>query len=380
MKMPTQSAASKAVEPSHPARLVLIVLGVWLFLGLFMGVQFYLNTSASGKQASLGMAISISVQKYLIYAGLTFPVLWLCRRFPPTLKWWFLPLSVHLVGVTVFVTLYATLRMLSRTAVDRNTLQVLPVSWETAQSLVRSNFFELFTMYATIAIVALALQYYRQGRERDLREAELKQKMAEYELQVLKLQLHPHFLFNAMNGISTLMTRDVKTAQAMLVRLSELLRMALSNSAANEVSLRDEIEFVKAYLEIERMRFGERLRVDLKIDQASLDARVPNMMIQPLVENGIHYGIARIRSGGSLEVVTTCTEGRLRIVIVNDGPLGSPEKTRGSGVGLGNARSRLAQLYGSAYELRLVDRPQGGAELYLDIPFRGPEDSLEQRS
>ncbi|HEV8337104.1 MAG TPA: histidine kinase [Candidatus Polarisedimenticolia bacterium] len=368
-----KSAAPLPADVPRPARLVLTVLGVWLFLGLFMGVQFYLNATAAGKPASLGMAIWMSVQKYLIYAGLTLPVLWLCRRYPPTSKRWVLPLSVHLLGVTVFVALYVALRLLFRTVVDRNTLQPLPASWETAQSLVRSNLFELFTMYATIAIAALALQYYRQGRQRDLREAELKQKMAEYELQVLKLQLHPHFLFNAMNGISTLMSRDVKTAQVMLVRLSELLRMALSHSTANEVSLRDEIEFVKAYLEIERMRFGDRLRVEMKIDQASLDARVPNMMIQPLVENGIHYGIARIRSGGSLELATRRADGRLRIVIVNDGPLGSLEKTHRSGVGLGNARSRLVQLYGSAYELRLLDRPQGGAELHLDIPFRGPE-------
>jgi sensor histidine kinase YesM len=375
MAVPEKSAAPRPAEAPRPARLVLSVLAVWLFLGAFMGVQFYLNAATSGRPTSLGTALSFSIRKYLIYAVLTLPVLWLCRRFPPTSRRWVLPLSVHLLGVTVFVALYVALRLLFRTVIDRNTLQRLPASWETAQSLVRSNFFELFTMYATIAIVALAIQYYRQGQERDLREAELKQKMAEYELQVLKLQLHPHFLFNAMNGISTLMTRDVKTAQAMLVRLSELLRMALSHSAANEVSLRQEIEFVKAYLEIERMRFGERLRVELNIDHASLEARVPNMMIQPLVENGIHYGIARIRSGGSLGLSTTCSEGRLRIVIVNDGPLGAEGsgKAHGAGVGLGNARSRLTQLYGTGYELRLLDRPQGGAELHLDIPFRGPE-------
>jgi LytS/YehU family sensor histidine kinase len=207
-----------------------------------------------------------------------------------------------------------------------------------------------------------------------LREAELSRQMAEYELQVLKLQLHPHFLFNAMNGISTLMARDVKTAREMLVRLSELLRSVLSHSADNEVSLREEVEFVKAYLELEGMRFGKRLRVELDIDRASLEARVPNMIIQPLVENAIQYGIARIRFGGTLGLRTERDDGKLRIVIVNDGPQAAAlHRAEGSGIGLANARSRLQQLYGGAYQLRLMERPQGGAELHLEIPFREQE-------
>src|SRR4030095_140248 len=111
--------------------------------------------------------------------------------------------------------------------------------------------------------------------------------MAEYELQVLKLQLHPHFLFNTLNGISTLMLRDTRTAREMLIRLSDLLRAALARSRENEVLLRDELEFVKAYIELEQMRFGERLRVNLGIDPRTLEARVPNILIQPLGEHGI---------------------------------------------------------------------------------------------
>ena len=353
-------------------RLALVVLAVWVGLGVFMGVQFYVNGTFAGKTVDVWEAIDLSVRRYLIYAVLTFPVLWLCRKFPPITKGWFVAVIAHLAGLIVFVFLYAALRTISGSTVDRATLEKLPVSLDTALAVLRSSAFEQLTMYASIVIAALALQYHRAYREREMAEAELKQQMAEYELQVLKLQLHPHFLFNAMNGIATLMARDTRIAREMLVRLSELLRTALSRSAENEVSLREEIEFVKAYLEIERMRFGERLKVELSIERRSLEARVPNMIIQPLVENAIEYGIARIRAGGTLGLTTQCVGGLLRILIVNDGPPAAsvPGRPEGSGIGLSNARSRLSRIHGEAYCLRLEARPQGGATLFLEMPLR----------
>ena len=363
-------------------RLVLTVTGVWVVLGAFMGLQFYLNGTSGGRAVELGPALSTSIQKYLIFAALTFPLLWLCRRFPPSKARWGAVLMAHTAGLALFIGGFATIRMFSGTAVSRVTFERLPISLETWMALVRSNLFELFTMYCSIATTALALQYARQCRQREVLEAEMRRQMAEYELQVLKRQLQPHFLFNAMNGISTLMTRDVPTAREMLVRLSELLRMALSRSTATEVSLRDELEFVRAYLEIEGMRFGRRLQIEIRVDDAALDALVPHMIIQPLVENGIHYGIARVRGGGTLELSTACSRERLHIRIVNDGPRGSLEEgaQQGSGVGLGNARARLRQLYGEDYQLRLLDRPHGGAELQLEIPLRGVPPPLAEMS
>ena len=356
----------------HMALLVLAVLGIWLLLGSFLGIQVYLNGPATGRELSLASAVGMCVRRYLIYAFLTFPVLTLCRRFPFTSERWIVPLAVHGVGAVAFTVLYTAIRLITGSVVNAETLERVPSSLATARDLIRSSLFEQFWMYTSIVTAALAVQYYRQFRLRELRETELKRQMAEHELQVLKLQLHPHFLFNTLNGISTLMARDVKTAQEMLVRLSELLRVALSHSADNEVSLRDELEFVKAYLELEQMRFGERLKVQLDIDAATLVARVPNMLIQPLVENAIQYGIAEIRSGGNLELTTDFKDGKLRIQIVNDGPLHAvpSNPVRGSGIGLGNTRLRLWQLYGDAYRLHMMKRPGGGMALQLEIPFR----------
>ena len=357
------------------ARVILITLAVWIGLGTFMGLHLHWNGTAAGKEVDLWPGLALSVRRYLIYALLTFPILWLCRRFPPTSKRWVLPAAAHAAGLTLFVLLDVALRTLFGMAMDRTTLEPLPASLETARALVRSSLFQQFMMYASIATTALALQYRRESRRRELREADLRRQMAEYELQVLKLQLQPHFLFNAINGISTLMTRDTKTAREMLQRLSDLLRTALAHSGRNEIPLGEEMEFVLAYLEIERMRFGKRLKVEIHVDPASLDARIPNMIIQPLVENAIQHGIARMRAGGTLELAAECVEGRLRIMIGNDGPPKSATRPQpaGSGIGLTNARSRLSQLYGSAYRLRLVDRDRGGVELHLEIPLRTTE-------
>ena len=354
------------------ALLVLAVFGIWILLGILLGIQVYLNGPGMGRSLPLGSAVEMCVRRYLVYALLTFPVLSLCRRFPFTSDRWIAPLAAHGMGVVAFTVLYAAIRIVTGSVVNAKTQERMSISMETAESLIRSSLFEQFWMYTSIVTAALAIQYYREFRQRELRETELKRQMAEHELQVLKLQLHPHFLFNTLNGISTLMARDVKTAREMIVRLSELLRIALSHSADNEISLRDELEFVKAYLDLEQMRFGERLRVRLEIDPATLEAQVPSMLIQPLVENAIQYGIAEIRSGGKLELATDCDDGKLRVRIVNDGPLQTmgPHRVRGSGIGLSNTRARLWQLYGDAYRLQMVNRPGGGVALQLEIPLR----------
>jgi len=165
----------------------------------------------------------------------------------------------------------------------------------------------------------------------------------------------------------------------MLLRLSDLLRIALSHSADNEASLREEIEFVKAYLDLEQMRFGERLSVRLSIDPGCLDLRVPYMILQPLVENAIRHGIAEIRAGGTLALEAASRDGRLQIRIINDGPkaVALPRAARGSGIGLKNARARLDRSYGDSYRLALVDRPQGGAELHMELPLRSVSSLIE---
>jgi LytS/YehU family sensor histidine kinase len=237
----------------------------------------------------------------------------------------------------------------------------------------QTNAFEQFWMYCTTLAIVLTFQYYQESRQRELREAELKSQVAEYELQILKLQLHPHFLFNTLNGISVLMMQDVKTAREMMLRLSDLLRMALAHTSTKEISLREEIDFIDTYLQIEQMRFGPRLRVSMQIDPATLDASVPNMILQPIVENAVRHGIGSSRAGGAIEIQAERKRDVLRITVSNDGTGLRPEPARRSGLGLGNTRARLLQLYGTAYNLRMAERESGRVEVCLEIPFREAE-------
>src|SRR5262249_2873049 len=148
-----------------------------------------------------------------------------------------------------------------------------------------------------------ALDYYQKFQERELKAAQLEGRLAQAELQNLKAQLQPHFLFNTLHAISVLMQENVQAANRMLVRLSELLRMALDTAGAQEVTLKQEVEFAQRYLEIEQTRFQDRLSVKIDVDPSALDARAPSLLLQPLVENAVRHGIARRAGAGLLEII-----------------------------------------------------------------------------
>lgn len=350
---------------------VLATVAVWTFLGVCLGLQAYLNSFGADRPVRLIDALQRSVGRYLIYVPLTVALYWICERFPFTKGRRLTSLAAHLVSLCGFILFYTTtwlLLLAPASALQQGMLQA-------GARVTRANLFEQFWMYSSIAGVLFAFQYYRQYRKRELQEAELRRQVAEYELHILKLQLHPHFLFNTLNSISTLMTSDVATARQMLVRLSDLLRLALSHSSSREISLKEELDFVDAYLELQRIRFGDRLQVVMEIAPEALDAKVPNMILQPLVENAVRHGISELRSGGVVGVHAQRSNGTLHISVVNDGPQSSRNgsRSKGTGLGLTNTRSRLLQLYGDTYRLQLNPRAAGGMEVELAIPFEEVE-------
>lgn len=362
-------------RPTEPrwlrwGRFLVADLLIWTAFGFLIAIQDHWNASGPGSTPPpMRTILAYDLTKYWLYAVLTPYVFWLASRFSFSRKLTVRAALVFAAGFVVFQGIYVGLRMIfyppiySLSAPPQRTLQA-------AYDLSLSTLFVQGWMYGSILAAALILQYVREVRLRELRESQLKTQVAEYELQILKLQLHPHFLFNTLNGISTLMATDTQTAQEMMVRLSDLLRMALSHSSAREVSLREEVEFIESYLELEQMRFGARLRVRMDIAAETLDARLPNMVLQPLVENAVRHGIAKRREGGEILVESSRRNGNLRVSIANDGP---PIESNmpfpsGSGVGLGNTRSRLLQLYPSS-TLQVANRPQGGVQVCLEIPF-----------
>lgn len=226
-------------------------------------------------------------------------------------------------------------------------------------------------IYWVIVSISHALAFYRRSQDRERKAAELEASLAEARLEALRMQLHPHFLFNTLNAISTLVHKDPAAADEMIADLSELLRVALDASGRQEVPLREELEFLDRYLDIQRVRFGDRLRIEKEIDVAVLDAMVPTLILQPLAENAIRHGIEPGCAAGLIKIHAHRSGDRLRISITDNGGGLKPNAARQSeGIGLANTRARLTQLYGESARLVLNSGSAGGCSVELELPCR----------
>ena len=231
----------------------------------------------------------------------------------------------------------------------------------------------LLTYWAVLG-VGYGREYYLKFRDREMRAVQLQAQLTQAQLQALKMQLHPHFLFNTFNTISSLMHQSVDEADRVLAVLGDLLRYSLQNVGVQEVTLSEELEFLKKYLEIEHARFGDRLRVKFDIDPEALDEKLPNLILQPLVENSIRYAVAPRANGGSIEISVRSDLRTLQIKIVDDGP-GLPTGftlQTSKGIGLRNSAFRMEQLYGKEQKFELVNLSPNGLQISILIPLRPP--------
>ena len=228
-------------------------------------------------------------------------------------------------------------------------------------------------IYMTILLGVHAFEYYRRYRERELRASQLEVELSEARLQALRLQLQPHFLFNTFHTIAMLIRQgQEEEAIDTIAVLSEFLRYVLEHTRAQEVPLQQELDFLRSYLAIENIRFQEALKVDVDVDEDALAARVPNLILQPLVENAIRHGIEPHRQTGRIEVMARREGDRLRLRVRDNGT-GLPDDWRWeeqNGIGLSNTRARLERLYGSEHMLELTNVPDGGLLVTIVIPYR----------
>jgi two-component system, LytTR family, sensor kinase len=232
--------------------------------------------------------------------------------------------------------------------------------------------YNAFTMLAW-SVLYIGIRYYaalQAERERSL-AAEAAAHQAQ--LEALRYQINPHFLFNSLNAVSTLVTeRRNDEAARMLARVSDFLRLTLAAPVRDEIALADEVDYVRQYLEIERVRFGERLRTEIDVAADVWEAAVPAFVLQPLIENAVRHAIAPRESGGAITLEAARSGDTLRVSIVDDGP-GIRDGSSGNGsgrIGLANTRDRLRQLYGARGRLELVNVPGGGTRAMLEVPFR----------
>jgi two-component system, LytTR family, sensor kinase len=237
------------------------------------------------------------------------------------------------------------------------------------QNTFLNGFHSNLLVYWAIVGATQGLAYYRKLEERELRASQLETRLAQAQLQVLKIQLQPHFLFNTLHAISALVQKDPDAADHTIALLSDLLRLTLETGSEQEVSLQRELDFVERYLEIEQTRFGDRLTVRMEIADDVRDARVPSFVLQPLVENAIRHGIAPCSEGGRIEIIAARRDGELTMLVQDNGQ-GFVETPIREGLGLRNTRARLEQLYGAGDRLILTQAPGGGTVVTLNIPFR----------
>lgn len=349
----------------------LIAMG-WTLIGLFFSSQMYLfSTLGYGMPTTWGRAIGSGLADWYIWGSLVPLVFWFSRRFRLGRETWPAILLMH--GTTSVILALVQLVMTTALAQFIATNGGRPFPFlDGLRFAVAVKFHWNVVIYWTILSLSHAMAYYREYRERDLHAAHLQAQLAQAQLQSLKTQLHPHFLFNTLNGISELIYDEPESADRMISHLSELLRMSLDTGSDDEVPLRQEQEFLIRYLEIQKTRFGERLTALIDIDHSVRDALVPNLILQPLAENAIRHGIGPRASPGQIEVHAWPQDQTLRVQIIDNGT-GLPrsgESAVREGVGLGNTRERLRQLYGAAQSLDLSDAAGGGLVVTLVMPLR----------
>lgn len=367
---------------SHPSReswsRLAAVFGVWSGLAVVLTGQAYLvvyivhlahDDLPRDRTPLAWWELFLSVlAECLIWAVLTLGILWLARRFPLGRGRWLQSLAIHvgacLVCGFIAASLSAVAAELIREELPRVTITLNVLVLFFVLKLNNNIFF-----YAAILAVAHVLNYYRELRERELLSAQLESKLAQTQLQILKMQLHPHFLFNTLNAISALIHQDVELADRMIARLGDLLRTTLDRANQQEVTLREELDFIEPYLEIEKARLGSRLAVEFDIDPATLDAKAPNLILQPIVENAIRHGIAVSPLPGTIRIRAWREADTLHLSIEDTGP-GMHDASTSDGIGIANTRARLAKLYGDAHSFDLINGSQGGLRVVIVIPLR----------
>jgi len=343
-----------------------IFLALWTLLALLLAFQEYEIHLLVYNRAELYNEAAAWLVHFYLWAALLWFVWKVMRHFPLEGETWKRDLLFHVpFGLTVSVVelaVYVELIKLLRVAAPETAFRKLFL-WNLNTDL-PTNFF----IYWTFVAIFRGVDYYERYRDRELRASQLEGQLAKARLQALKAQLDPHFFFNTMNSISSLMHRDIEKADAMIAGLSNLFRLNLQRGDDQEVTLGEEMEFLEQYLELQQLRFGSRIKIDVRTDPELHDVLVPSMLLQPLVENAIIHGTSSSSESMLLEITARDHNGLCRITIYNSGSR-LPENFQ-PGLGISNTRARLQWLYGEKSSLQLNNLKAGGVLAEVLLPLR----------
>ena len=372
---------------------IFTILAFWSFLAVLTAAGLLVDprvAAVAAMRAALrpdfraGVDI-IALVEYGLWALLTLPIFWMTRRFGgdrPTLD---RILAFLLIGVVLAIAVDAVLKGISREVLPSPTAPGLPPLGsriphpsspipQVGRLFSRFSFFYDFLVYIVVLAAGLARNYIVRNKARleetrrlQAAAAELDAQLADARLNALRAQLNPHFLFNTLNGISTLVDEDPPGARRMIARLSDLLRHTLSEGDDQEIALKRELEMLRLYLDIMEVRFQGKLEVSIEAEKSLDDALVPNLVLQPLVENAFRHGLALMQTVGRVAVRAERDNGDLVLTVHDNGR--GPSKEMREGVGLTNTRARLTQLYGARQRLALTADDGGGARVEVRLPY-----------
>jgi two-component system LytT family sensor kinase len=346
-----------------------LIFLAWTLIVVTFSVQAYVFAVARGRPDSFWHEFLVASTDWYIWAALTPVVLFFCRRFRITSDNWLSAVPVHLaVGILISFLQLAIQVRLNYIVNPGYKMTYWRVLYFFATFKGHIN---LLT-YWVIVTLNHGLYYYEQSRARELAWSRMETDLANAQLQVLNMQLHPHFLFNTLHSISTLISDDPQAARQMVLKLSDLLRASLNKIDQPAVPLQQELELLECYISVEQIRFKDRLAIEKQIDSAALFCEVPTMILQPLVENAVRYGIGKHRQADRISIIAQRTNGRLRLEVRNC--IGSVENGGSSparGIGLTNTRARLEHLYSSQHSFEIANREGGGVAVKLSLPATG---------
>ena len=336
----------------------LLVLAGWTVLAISFAVSSSLTYVITYQPPRWRLTLVMALTEWYAWALLTPLVAWLAQRYPIRRGGVTRGLVVHVpAGLALAIVKVALTRLMR--------LPIVPSS-----EYFQINLTTHYIVYWALVAAVHALTYYRAGREGELRASQLEARLADARLQLLKMQLHPHFLFNTLNAISELVHEDPATADRMIASLSELLRESLDAGADDQVTLAKELELLDRYVDIQRARFGDRLDVRVDVERETRAALVPILILQPLVENSIRHGLAARVRAERIQVRAMRRDERLILEVTDDGiGLGAAGAAR-EGVGLGNSRARLQALYGPDQSIDVSNVEGGGVLVRLAMPWR----------
>jgi two-component system LytT family sensor kinase len=370
-KIRSKSHHSRSHLPK--SRLWLWIASIWFGIGLFDATQTVFVMRSEGMHHAWARLFFAMVVAWLPWALATPLVLRLASRVPPGKLRPFFTWLTHLSAA-------ATIGLASAAWMGWLELLLNPYALASPRGTFLFIWLDRFyngllatmLLYGTILIVNYVLESKERLAQQQTETARLNEQLSKAQLDALRRQIEPHFLFNTLNAVAGLVREGRNDAAvSMIAGLSDFLRRVLEDSTRQQVPLGEEMEFAQKYLDIQKVRFAERLQLSVDVPRELYPAQVPSLILQPMVENAVKHGIAKRAQGGAIRIAASRNNGRLTLSVCNDGPyLPADWETNGSGIGLSNVRTRLRSLYGGAFELNIRNQDAGGVEVAVSLPFR----------